>query len=198
MEKINIEEVWKNQPKEAATLRDEEINKIRMRKSEGFLDKLQKNARIEHFLNVSVSVIVTVGLLIAQKWLSAIISVALFLILIFYYYQLYKELWSLKPTTDVHEFLKIITTKMKSFIQRYCIGLILIMPLSMGFGIWLASDGDINWDKYTSPAGFGILLAAVILSFIMAYFMIELMYGRTYKKLKKLLAELDSQEAIDE
>ncbi len=194
MGKINIEEVWKNQPNEKADLQDEEINNIRVRKSEGFLEKLQKNARLENALNISVSIIVTAGLLIAQKWLSALLSAALFLILIFYYYQLYKELWRLRPTADVHEFLKILTSKMKSFIQRYYIGLLFIMPLSMGFGFWLASGDEVNWDKYTSPGGIGIILAAVILSFGLAYFMVELMYGRTYKKLRKLLDELDQQE----
>lgn len=194
MGKINIEEVWKNQPNEKAALQDEEINNIRMRKSEGFLEKLQRNARIEHYMNIGVSIIITVGFLLVERWLSALMSVSFFLILIFYYHNLYKELWRLRPTTDVHGFLRILASKMKSFIQRYYIGLLFIMPLSMSFGFWLASGGEVNWNKYTSPEGIGVLLAAVILSFGLAYFMVELMYGRTFKKLKQLLHELDQQD----
>lgn len=194
MDKINIEEVWKNQPEETAALQDEEINKIRMRKSEGFLEKLQKNARIEHYMNVGVSVIVTGGFLISQKWVSAMIAAGLFLILIFYYHNLYKGLWQLRPTADVHEFLEILTSKMKTFMQRYYMGLFFVMPVSMAAGFWLASGGAPDWEKYSSPEAMGVVGFAFAIAFIMAYFMVELMYGRTYKKLKQLLAELDEQE----
>jgi hypothetical protein len=198
MNKINIEEVWKNQPEEKAALQDEEINNIRMRKSEGFLEKLQKNARIEHYMNISIFIIMTIAFLVAQRWLSALAASVLFLILIFYYHNLYKELWRLKPTADVHEFLQILTAKMKSFIQRYYLGLFFIMPLSMSFGFWLASGGEVNWHKYTSPGGIGIISLSIVLAFGLSYFLVELMYGRTYKKLKKLLAELDEQEETKE
>lgn len=194
MKKINIEEVWKNQPTESATLQDEEINNIRMRKSEGFLERLQSNARLEHYLNISVSIITTAGLLIAQKWVAGLIALVLFSTLILYYYKLYNELWQLRPTADVHEFLQIITTKMKSFIRRYYAGLFIIMPLSMYFGIWLASGGDVNWEEFTSIEGFSVMSTAILLACLLSYFMVELMYGRTYKKLKALLAEMESGE----
>ncbi len=194
MGKINIEEVWKNQPEEQATLQDEEINNIRMRKSQGFLEKLQKNARLEHYMNIGVSVLATSGLLIAQKWISAVTAIALFLILIFYYYNLYKELWRLTPTADVHEFLKILRDKMKTFMQRYYAGLFFVMPVSMTAGFWLASGGEPDWEKYNSPETIGLVGLIFAFAFSMAYFMVDLMYGRTYKKLKKLLSELDAPE----
>ena len=198
MSKINIEEVWKSQPKEKAALQDEEINTIRMRKSEGFLERLQKNARIEHYMNIAASVIVTAVFLVRQEWKSALVAAILFLTFILYYHNLYKALWLLRPTADVHEFLKILTSKMKSFLQKDYAGMLLIMPLSLGFGIYLASDGEVNWDKYTSLGGIGIMALAFALAFGLAYFMVELMYGRTFKKLKSLLAELDNKEEANE
>ena len=110
MRKINIEEVWKNQLSEKIELHDEEINSIRMRKSHGFLEKFQKSARIEHFMNITVSLMVTIGFLVMQRWVSAVLVASLFTLLILYYYNLYRELWQLKPTEDVHEFLNILTS----------------------------------------------------------------------------------------
>ncbi|MEM8893599.1 MAG: hypothetical protein AAGC88_03410 [Bacteroidota bacterium] len=194
MGKINIEEVWKNQQTEKAELHDDEINSIRMRKSHGFLEKFQKSARIEHFMNVTVSVLMTIAFLVLQKWVSAVLIGSLFTILVLYYYNLYKELWQLKPTEDVHEFLQILSSKMKKFIQRYYAGLFILLPFSLFTGIWLAADGDVEWGRFTSTKGLLLLSSGIAATGILTYFMIELMYGRTYKKLKNLLAELDAEE----
>lgn len=193
MNNIDIKEIWKNQP--TKDLSNKELDRIRMQKSESFLDRLKKNARIENAANIIISIIFSIFIFINNGPLLGSLSAIGMALLSYYYFTLYKEIWKLEPSDDVRGFLKLVLEKMKFFLNRYYTGIVIIMPLAFWFGLNLGPDENgasleelLNWR--------GILILVVTFGFMLliTFWIIHMMYGKTVNKLKEMLKSLEENQ----
>lgn len=193
MDNIDIKEIWKNQP--TKDLSNRELDRIRLQKSESFLDRLKKNARIENAANIVLSIVFSIYVFINKDPLLGSISTIGMALFSYYYYNLYREIWKLEPTDDVRGFLKLVLEKMKFFLNRYYTGIVIIMPLAFWFGLNLGSHGEnIELSTFLNLEGIIILSVTLVLTVLFTFWVIHMMYGKTVNKLKEMLKSLEENQ----
>jgi hypothetical protein len=193
MDNIDIKEIWKNQP--TKDLSDKELDRIRLQKSESFLDRLKKNARIENAANIIISLVFSMYIFFSNGPLLGSVSLIGMTIFSFYFYTLYKEIWKLEPTDDVKGFLRLVLEKMKFFLNRYYVGIVIVMPLAFWFGLNLGSqDENIDLDTFLTVKGIILISVTLIVTVLVTFWVIHLMYGKTVNKLKEMLKALEENQ----
>lgn len=191
MSKLDIKEIWKKQPK--AQITDEELKKLRLAKSENFLEKLKKRAKTEHYANIVGSILVVFYIGYEVNFIWAGVTALIMGGIVYYYYTLYKEIWAIEPTSDVRVFLNHILDKMNVFLRRYYIGILLIFPLAFFFGINLGKDEATDWPSLLAPGNLWKLGVGIFISLCIIYPVVYLLYGNIVRKLKSLLRSLDEE-----
>ena len=191
MSKLDIEDIWRSQPEEQTTLADEELEQIMKSKSLGIHEKFKRSAKTEHTLNMVVGSVLVIVLFVRESWVLGVLSSAFFLGLVLYYYQLYRQIWELKPTSDVRDYLIELYHTMKVFMRRYYIGMIIIFPVSVYLGLQLGTQDEVDYEKFKDPQTLLLLLGLACGTGALVYWIFQKMYGNAYKRLKEMVKNLE-------
>lgn len=192
MSNIDIKDIWKSQ--KAGDISDEELDRMRMVKSETFLDRLKKNARMENAGNIVATIGLSLFLAMNHGYVVGAVCFVFMGLVSYYYFTLYREIWRIEPTSDVKAFLQLILDKMNTFLRRYYTGIAIIFPIFFYIGL--------NIDK-EEAFDFAILFEIrVLMTFVVTiaicvgiiYGIVYLIYGKTVKKLKDMLRSLEENE----
>ena len=187
---MDIKDIWKNQPDQGSSLEEEELERLLQGKTESLLETIKRNARIEHFFNITVSPIFLIWLIFQKEWALLAVSTAGLTFLVVFYWNLYKKLWAIEPSDNTKLFLYEFYETFKDFLRRYIYGLIIILPLSFTIGIYI-SGGEDPFNTVFKLKNIGLIVLTLSVLGASVYGMVYLFYGKYMKKLKELIKSLE-------
>ena len=207
MEDEDLKALWRSDSSTKDTNKPD-LDLVFKSKSKGILEKLQKTAKTEHYVNIVVSVLLVGYLFIAQMWYYALGLSVLMTAIVIYYKRLYDKVLNISYTENVLEYLVDIYNTMKDFKKRYFIGLLIIFPIAyiLGFelgydlgnsvesGKEIPEDIDKPDSIYKTLAFIGINAATLLISAVFINYLFYFLYGRRIKQVKAMINNLKNDE----
>ena len=195
MEDLNLKEIWKSgQADEEFNYSSKTIERIIKQGPRNIVAKFVKTMVWEKWINLIVLTACTLYICYETYWIIGGIILAVNLSFFFYYNALIKKLDREYIDSNVIHYLHDVQRIISTFIRHYQIaGLALIVPAYFG-AVYLHSNGYYDFKMDMSEFmiyNFIVLLIAVALTF----WIIDLLYGRKARKLKKMIASLKEENS---
>lgn len=112
---------------------------------------------------------------------------------IWYYKYLIDEIDKFTYQLEVEVYLRNIYHLLKTFVIRYRVFGVLIVPASFFYGFYLGYNQDSDSDKVLEPVTILIVLIGMLGFYGFTELYIYLLYGRKLQKLKELIEELEGK-----
>lgn len=191
MQELDIKEIWQTQKLSTPDLQEDELERMLRNRSQSIVDKLKKITRIEHIGNIIVGSFLILFFLFQKEYSFSSFLFVFMVFTIVYYKKLYNKLQSIQPTSDVHDYLIQVHEKLKDFIWKYQVALIILFTIAFFLGFYLAVKDKPLEGRLTDPALIIRVLSTYFVSLAFCFLIVYLLYGIKAKKIKKMLEELE-------
>lgn len=194
MEDLELKEIWKSgQVEEEFNFSAKTIERIIKQGPRNIVAKFVKTMIWEKWINLVVLTACTIYLWVESYWFIGGTIMVVNLAFFVYYTALIKKLDREYIDSNVIQYLHDVQRIISTFIRHYQIaGLLLMVPAYFG-ALYLHSNG--YYDFQMEFFNF-LLLNLVVLLFAtgLTFWVIDLLYGRKARKLKKMIASLKNED----
>lgn len=193
MEDLELKEIWKSgQGDEEFNYSAQTIERIIKQGPNNIVAKFVKTLIWEKWINLIILTCCTLYLWYEGYWFIGATIMVVNLLFFFYYNALIKKLDREYIDSNVIQYLHDVQRIVSTFIRHYQIaGMVLMVPAYFG-AMYLHSQGYYEFHMEQSEfmiVNLGVLVFAIVLTF----WIIDLLYGRKARKLKKMISSLKEE-----
>lgn len=186
-----LKKLWNKEQGDEILPKEEKVNFSHS--SGSILDKMKKALFWEDIFNKATIVAVVVYFIYTKDYWFSIGLLLLMIPVIWYYKYLIAEIEKFTYQSEVKNYLEKIYHLLRTFVIRYRVFGVIIVPVSFLYGFYLGFNEDPDPEKELEPLIILIALIGMLGFYGLAELYIYLVYGRKLQKLKELLRDMEGK-----
>ncbi len=195
MAEVDIIELWNKGKKHSSVEGELNIDELITKKSKTPLYWIKIILWIEFWMNLVSLPLIYILFKDDEPFLYGIVMPGIIIIYLFYYQFLIQRIKAFDFTIDVKTGLKKLLGYLNFFFLHYKVVIWVLIPLTYAYGVYIAWEEDQHVPSTNDLliiTGFGILFCGIL--GLVLNFLINLIYGRKIKRLRRIFVELDQPE----
>lgn len=186
-----LKELWNKEQGDRPILKDQKVDFSNS--TESIVDKMKKALYWEDIFNKVITVAFIGFFIYKEDYFFSIGFFMLMIPIIWYYKYLMDEMAKITYQAEVKSYLKSLYHLLRTFIIRYRVIGIIIVPVSFIYGFYVGYNESPEADKVIKPLTILLGVLAMLGFYGFAELYIYLLYGRKLQKLKELIKEMNSK-----